>query len=188
MTPRFQMASELYTLQLEPYDDVVSVRDRLAFIQATHVLLMWPPGGSSMLRRKLDLLLILRQAARLRMRIALITDDPDIIDHADDLNISVFPDEQAARTGRWKRSRDNVFTPPHDPIAQAEIVDHVLRQRSPLTPAALRRRRITRWLIFAALIVSVLLSFWLAVPSATVTITPPAVRCTRTWRLWPTPR
>jgi len=96
------MAPELYTIVLDPSDDAVSVRDQLAFVRARHVLLMLPPDGSA-LRRKLDLLLIQRQAARLGLRIALITDDLCVIDHAADLNISVFPDEQAARVGRWKR-------------------------------------------------------------------------------------
>ena len=56
------MAPTLYTLQLEPYDDVVSIRDRLSFVQASHVLLMCPPG-TPVLRRKLDLLLVQRQPA-----------------------------------------------------------------------------------------------------------------------------
>jgi hypothetical protein len=165
------MAPTLYTLQLEPYDDVVSVRDRLTFIQASHVLLMWPPGAP-VLRRELDLLLIQRQAARLRMRLALITDDLDVIDHALDLNISVFPDEQTARASRWKRPHDTLFVPPRDPAEHAEIVDHVLRQRQSLTTAALRRRRVVGWIAFSALITSLVFSFFLAVPSATVTITP----------------
>jgi hypothetical protein len=165
------MAPTLYTLQLEPYDDAVSVRDRLMFIQASHVLLMLPPETPG-LRRKLDLLLILRQAARLRMRIALITDDPDLMDHAQDLNISVFADEQTAQGSRWKRPRDTVFAPPRDPAEHAEIIDHVLRQRQPLSTTALRRRQVVRWMAFAALIVSLVFSMFLAVPSATVTITP----------------
>jgi hypothetical protein len=165
------MAPTLYTLQLEPFDDVVSIRDRLTFIQASHVLLMCPPG-TPVFRRKLDLLLVQRQAMRLRMRIALITDDLTLIEHADDLNISVFPDEQTARVGRWKRSRATVFAPPRDPDERAEIVDHVLRQRMPLSPAALRRRRLGRLILFAALLIAFLLSLFLAVPSATVTVTP----------------
>jgi hypothetical protein len=165
------MRPTLYTLQLEPYDDVVSIRDRLTFIKASHVLLMCPPGESA-LRRKLDLLLVQRHATRLKMRIALITADPDLIEHAADLNISVFPDEQTAQASRWKRPHDKVFTPPRDPDEQAEIVDHVLRQRQPLSPATLRRRRALRWIVFAALIASLAFSFFLLVPSATVTITP----------------
>lgn len=165
------MAPELYTLQLDPYDDVVSVRDQLAFVRASHVLLMWPPGRS-VLRRKLDLLLVQRQAARLRMRLALITADPDVIENALELNISVFPDEQTARVSRWKRPHGKVFDRPRDPVEQAEIVDHVLRQRQPLTQAALRRRRALRWFLFAALVISLVFSFLLAAPTATVTITP----------------
>ena len=165
------MAPTLYTLQLEPYDDVVSIRDRLSFVKASHVLLMCPPGAP-VLRRKLDLLLVQRQAMRLKMRIALITDDLNLIEYADELNISVFPDEQTARVDRWKRPRATVFDPPRDPNEQAEIVDHVLRQRTPLSRAALRRRRMGRWITFAALVAAFMLSLFLAVPSATVSVTP----------------
>ncbi len=165
------MAPELTTLSLESDDDLASIRDQFAFVRATHVLLLLPPDGG-VLRRKLDLLLIQRQAARLGIRIALITEDPAIIDHADDLNISVFPDEQAARVSRWKRPHDHVFAPPREPNTQAEIIDHVARQRVPPTPAAVRRRRVGRWMAFGAVMIVVLFSFWLAVPSASVTITP----------------
>jgi hypothetical protein len=158
-------------LQLEPYDDAASVRDRLTFVEARRVLLMWPPNAP-VLRRKLDLLLAQRQATRLGMRIALITDDLDVIDNARDLNISVFPDEQTAAQSRWKRPREKVFSSPRHPVAQTEIADHILRRRIPSSSAALRRQQTLRWGMFAALLAAVTLAFALIVPSATVTITP----------------
>jgi hypothetical protein len=165
------MPADLYTLQLESFDDAVSVRDRLMFLGARRVLLLWPPGAR-VLCRKLDLLLIQRQATRLGMRIALITDDFEVIEHAHDLNISVFPNEQAATLGHWKRPRDKLFTPPRDPDEQAEIVGHVLRQRQPLSPTTLRWRRVARWIMFALVLGAVAFGFVLAAPSASVTLTP----------------
>lgn len=165
------MTTDLYTLQLEPHDDPVSIRDRLTFIDARRVLLMWPPGVG-LLRRKLDLLLVQRQAARLGMRIALITDDWEVIEAAHDLNISVFPDEQTAAQGRWKRPRDTVFAPPRDPGMQADLVEHIARQRQPLTAAGRRWRRIGRWVMFAGVVLAVAFGFLIAAPSATVILTP----------------
>ena len=166
------MSAKLYTLQLEPYDDVASVRDRLTFVDASFVLVFWPPG-TRILRRKLDLLLIQRQATRLGMRIALVTDDPDILTHARELNISVFPDEQAALLQRWKRPRNTVFTTQHNPMAQAELAEHVARLRGlSLTVAGRRWQQAVRWGTFVALLMATILGFLVAAPSATVTITP----------------
>lgn len=165
------MPTDLYTLQLEPYDDAVSVRDRLTFVQARRVALLWPAEGR-ILRRKLDLLLVQRQAARLGMRLALITQDMDVIDHAHDLNISVFPSEQAAAAGPWKRSRDKVFAPPRDPYAQAELADHIQRQRQPVAPWMLRWRRSVRWIVFGGLLAALVIGFLVIAPSATVSLTP----------------
>lgn len=165
------MPEHIYTLHLEPYDDVVSVRDRLAFVKAPAVLLVWPERGT-VLRRKLDLLLIQRQARRLHIQIALVTGDLDVMDAAHELNISVFPDEQTAAQHRWKRPRNKVFISPRDAAQEAEVVDHVLRQRQPLSPAARRRRQFGRWMVFAALLATVGIGFLVAAPSATVTITP----------------
>jgi hypothetical protein len=165
------MTTDLYTLQLEPHDDAVSIRERLTFIDARRVLLMWPPGVR-LLRRQLDLLLVQRQAARLGMRIALVTDDWDVIEAARDLNISVFPDEQSAAQGHWQRPRDTVFAPPRDPHVQADLVEHIARRRQPLTAAGRRWRRIGRWALFAGLVLVMGLGLLIAAPSATVTLTP----------------
>src|SRR5579859_6089465 len=97
----------LQIIQLEPYDDVASVRDRLGFVQADRVLLVWPKAGT-VLTRKLDLVLVQRAAARSGMRLALVTHDPEVTTSATELNISVFGSVDAGSTIRWKRPRDKV--------------------------------------------------------------------------------
>lgn len=161
------------TLQLEPYDDVESVRDRLTFVDTPRVLLNWPPQGR-ILTRKLDLLLVQRQAARLGLHLALRTDDITVAEHAHELNISVFPDEQTAQRSRWKRPQDKVFTPPpRDDVDPRDIVQRVARQRGEmLSPGSWRMRRIGRWLVFFALVAILGAGFLVAAPSATVTLTP----------------
>lgn len=158
-------------MQLDVHDDLASIRDRLNFIRARRVLILLLPG-TPILRRKLDLLLVQRQAARLGMVIALVTEDWQVIEYARELDISVFADEQAADKVRWKRPRDKVFTSPRDPVTQAEVVDHIVRQRQPLTTSERRWRQIGRWLIFVVLASALLLGFMVAAPSATVSLTP----------------
>jgi|ADGO01.1.fsa_nt_gi hypothetical protein len=76
-------------LQLDTGDDVASVRDRLGFMRGKRVLLIWPEKGS-VLTRKLDLVLLQREAMRNNVRLALVTHDPVVIRHANELNISAF--------------------------------------------------------------------------------------------------
>lgn len=166
------MADKLHILQLDRHDDAVSTRDRLAFVAARYALLVWPRDGA-ILQRKLDLLLVQRHATRLGIRIALVTRDPVVIEHARELEISVFPNDKAARRGRWKHPRDKVFIAPRDPYEQAALAEHVTRLRGgPVTAAERRWRQTLRWIVFGALLVAILLGFVLVAPSAKVTLTP----------------
>lgn len=167
------MASQIHLLQLEPYDDSVSTRDRLKFVEARYVLLVWPANAPA-LRRKLDLLLVQREALRLGIWLALVTQDPSIIEHAEDLNISVFPSVRAARRGGWKRPRGKMFVEPRSMVDPDGLADHVSRLRGevPLTEAQIRRRQLTRWGIFAGVWLLLAVVFLVVAPRATVTVYP----------------
>src|SRR5215475_11350790 len=99
---------KLQIIQLEPYDDVISVRDRLAFVKTERVLLVWPRSGS-ILKRKLDLVLIQRESQRRGARLALVTNDLDVIEYATELNISTFDSVNASYKAKWRRPRNKVF-------------------------------------------------------------------------------
>ncbi len=167
------MENRLQLLQLEPDDDAASLRDRLTFVKARFVLLVWPDAGT-VLQRKLDLLLVQRQAQRLGIALALVTTDRVVMGNAEDLNISVFDSVDLARHGRWKKPRSKVFIPQRDLEAQLALAEEVLRQREAmmLTPAQWRRRRIVRWTVFGAALAALLACVYLIAPSATVTVTP----------------
>ncbi len=162
-------------IQLEPYDDVVSVRDRLQFVNAGRVLLVFPANGK-ILRRKLDLVLIQREAARRDLRLALVTSDPEIASHAKELNISAFFTIEQARTQRWKRPRNKVFVdredrprPEHDPY---ELMQVASRLKPPPSPTKQAVRRVIRGVIFGAAVLMLLFGIYAVLPSATVNITP----------------
>lgn len=95
-------------IQLEAGDDAASVRDRLQFHRGQRVVLIWPEEGKA-LTRKLDLVLIQREAMRQMIRLALVTHDPDVIRHAAELNISTFETVAGSQRRRWKRGRSRVF-------------------------------------------------------------------------------
>ncbi len=166
------MIDDCTILRLEAYDDAVTIRDRLAFVDAPRALLVLP-GGTRLLTRKLDLLLVQRHAARLGIQLALVTTDLDVIDCARDLNLSVFPSEAVALQHPWQRPRDTDFAAPHDPQRQSVIVERIIRERmNALNPGALRRWRWTRWAAFGGLVAAVVLTLLIVGPSATVTLTP----------------
>jgi hypothetical protein len=169
------MANRAEYIQLEAGDDVSTVRDRLSFLRGDKVLLIWPEDGTA-LTRKLDLVLIQREAMRRAIRLALVTHDPQVITHAEELNISTFETIGASDRGRWKRGRSKVFTnrfqrPKDEPIPD-DLKDVVSRIYAEETAAEKRWRIIRRmvggviFLVVAAVIGVVLL------PSATVRLTP----------------
>lgn len=143
---------KLQIIQLEPYDDVISIRDRLALVSAERVLLLWPlersPQNAQIVKRKLDLVLIQREAERRQALLALVTAERRVIEYAGDLNISVFSNSRAAqRAGTWKQPLNKVFVDRSDqpadqpnPFELGRIASR-LRQ---LTPAERRGRALWR--------------------------------------------
>jgi hypothetical protein len=73
------------------------------------VLLIWPEEGK-VLPRKLDLVLIQREAMRRGIQLALVTHDPQVVKHADELNISTFETIGSSERARWRRGRTGVFS------------------------------------------------------------------------------
>jgi hypothetical protein len=163
-------------VKLEPYEDVASVRDRLSFVQAERVLLVLP-RDSAILQRRLDLILILRELARKEARLALVTRDPVIIDHATGLNLSTFPTVDAARTGRWKRPTSGLLdkgksTPRAEQPDRADL--HALQEvasrlRQP-PPEHLRQHRTARIVTAIMLTMTLLATSYILAPYAKVQV------------------
>ncbi|NJL95411.1 MAG: hypothetical protein HC915_17655, partial [Anaerolineae bacterium] len=83
-------------IRLEAYDDATSVRDRLQFVELRRVLLMFPAQGR-ILRRRIDLLLVVREAQRRGLKIALLTQDPEVLEQAAEIGLSAFLTVRQAR-------------------------------------------------------------------------------------------
>src|SRR5579871_2528125 len=122
----------LQIVQLESYDDVASVRDRLSFVQADRVLLVWPKSGT-VLDRKLDLVLIQRAATRDGLRLGLVTQDAEVRCNATELNVPVFDTVDAGSRIRWKRPRNKVFVDrasrPAEHLDRYELMEVATRVR-----------------------------------------------------------
>lgn len=164
-------------LQLDTGDDITSVRDRLSFLRGKRILLVWPEKGS-VLTRKLDLVLLQREAMRNAIRLAIVTHDPTVIRHANELNISAFETIGGSERAKWKRGRSRVFTtrfqrPRHEP-APGELMPYASRvQIEEHESGGERVRRIVVRALVLGLLGGVLLATgFLVVPSATITLTP----------------
>lgn len=167
------MAHKPEFVQIEAGEEVVSVKDRLSFFRGCRVLLIWPEDGTA-LRRKLDLVLIQREAMRRAIRLALVTHDPEVIRNAAELNISTFETIGASERARWKRGRSKVFTNrdqrPQDNPDPDELMPVASRVRTErrLAPASLRLALRTVVLMMLAGIV--LAVAYVLIPAATITL------------------
>ncbi len=167
----------LQIIQLEPYDDVISARDQLAFVKAERVLLILPRQGG-ILQRKLDLLLLQREAARRGVRLALISADPCVIAHARELNISVFRSLRESQRKKWRKPHSQVFLARQEraeqPLDAHDLQELRLRasRLRRLTAREQRRQRLIRNSAAILLLVVALFAAYLLLPAAEVIITP----------------
>ncbi|GIK29331.1 MAG: baseplate J/gp47 family protein [Chloroflexi bacterium] len=165
------MPKDAAFIQLEAGEDANSVRDRLQFLRGQHVLIVWPEVGTA-LTRKLDLVLVQREAMRRAIRVAFVTHDPQIIEYARELDISTFETIGASQRGRWKRGRSKVFAnrsqKPKDEPTPADLMPLASRVRAgSRIPLPFLAR-----LVMLAIVSGVLaLAAYVVLPGATVSLT-----------------
>jgi hypothetical protein len=169
------MSQEVELIQLSTSDDAASVKDRLAFLRGRSVLLVWPESGTTLTRR-LDLVLIQREAKRLAIRLALVTHDPDVKRHAAELNISAFETVGASARSKWRRGQARTFINrnhrPEDAPEPDELMPIASRIRveSADTPLSRLVRWVVRALLLLVLTALALALTYLLVPGAVVSV------------------
>jgi Baseplate J-like protein len=151
-------------LQLDPHDDLASARDKLAWAQAQRVVLVWP-DRARVLRKRLDLVLLRRQAARQGVEIGLVTRDPVVLEHAAALGIPCFRSSTRLPEQVWQTGRDFSLSLPARPEPRV----------APMRPERSASRPLPRWLRSLALVVlglTLLATAAALLPSATITLYP----------------
>ena len=168
------MAIETVQLKIEATDTVTSTKQRLSDLRGKRVLLVLSPSRA-LLKRKLDLILLQREAYRRAIQLALVSRDSAVLAHANELNISCFESVAASEKSRWKRGRQKVFLPrhhqpskPQQPEELRSIASRVLyRDRGKS-----RFRTYSERLFVLALLVGVALAaLTVVIPGATVEVT-----------------
>lgn len=155
-------------IQLQEHDDVISIRDYMAWIKTPRILLVWPLEGRVHLSA-VDLTLLRRHAKSLGKELGLVTHDADIIAIAHDLKISVFPRTVEAQKKQWLE-RQSVHQPRRSPRL------NIRADRKNLPSAdifAFAANPLWRVLIFMIGLLAVFATFLIFVPTAQVQITLP---------------
>jgi hypothetical protein len=164
-------------IRLEPHDDIASAREKVGWTQATHVLVVFPDTPNEhILRRRLDLILLQREATRKRAQLALITRDPVIHETARDLGIASFQSIKASRQQAWRTARAQLTVSRDDqPIPlnaeMAELGSRLQHSSQPVIAQIPRRIKVMSVVIGVVVLLLVALIIG---PSATVHISPAA--------------
>lgn len=165
------MPKDAAFIQLESGEDANSLRDRLQFYRGQAVLIVWPEEGTA-LSRKLDLVLVQREAMRRAIRLAFVTHDAQIIQHAQELDISTFETIGASERERWKRGRTKVFTnrdqKPKGDIEPEDLMPIASRVRA---PSRMPMPSILRILIVGFVIAALASVAYIVLPGATISLT-----------------
>jgi hypothetical protein len=156
-----------YILKLEAHDDVNSTRDKMAWGKQARVVIVFPNRGE-ILRRRLDLVLLQRCAKGLGAQLALVCDDPAVVDNADELSIPVFVKLEVAQRLSWRRGRSKPkFLETHE--SQRARLDELKKQ----LPPKQSETEGNLWLrlgVFAIGVLAVLTIVALFVPTATIVL------------------
>ena len=107
-------------IYLEADDDIPIIRDRLEWSQANHVLLV-VPHQNRVLRSLVNLKLLDRHARNQSLKVALVTQDPKIIELSREANLVTFGSVEGAQRSRWL-SGDGQQAPPLPPRRVAKTV------------------------------------------------------------------
>ncbi len=161
-------------LQVEAHDDVISILDKIGWIQTERVLLVLP-RRRRVLNHKLDLLRLKRQSQKKGCQLALVTHDPLIKALARESNIPTYHSIQKAHQADWPRqnsaelsARSASATLSKPPLsAQISTIQALRASHQSILPLWAR----VVWFSIAILAVISLLG--ILAPSATIHITPP---------------
>ena len=154
-------------IQLDPHDDVTSVRDKMSWTKTPRILLVYP-RRSRILARTLDLRLLQRHTVALGAQLAIVAQLDSIRLAAQELGIPVFKTAAIAQRRSWEMNYSAEM-----PVRRAPRSD-LRRMRREAIPAEGRWRNLLgiRLLFFTLAVLAVLALLLLFLPSAMVKLTP----------------
>ena len=160
-------AMKTQVINLDPHDDVTSLRDKMSWAKTPRILLVYP-RRSRVLKRTLDLRLLQRHALFLGAQLAIVAPSADIRQSARELGIPIFKTTSIAQRRTWQAK-----APGEHPVRLAPPQD-LRRMQSEAVPAEGRWRNLfgVRLLFFTLAVLAILALLVLFFPSATVALSP----------------
>lgn len=157
-----------HVIQLEPHDDLTSVRDKMSWAKAGRVLLVFP-RRPRILARTLDLRLLQRHAAGLGAQLAIVARADDLRRAAAGLGLPVFETAAAAQRQAWARESGTPLGPP-----RRERRPDLRKMRRDLSPPepAWRNHLALRLALFTLAALAVIALLMAMIPSAVIRLTP----------------
>ncbi len=155
-------------IQLDPFDNVISIRERIAWSKTQRILLVWPNKGKIKLD-PMEIILILRSAERLGAQISVVTDEPVIINQLKGLGVSIFSSIPEAQKKPWRKPkiRNRSITSKNSDRNWNQINFDRKSQNQNKELSTL-----VRWIIFVVGLLSTLLIILIFIPSAHITLSP----------------
>ena len=157
-------------IQLERFDDVTSVIDKITWSKADRVLLVWPVKGR-VLQRPLDLLLVQRACKNLGVLLACIAEESSLLDDAQDLGIPVFKSIKTAQRLAWRRRKKTAGLELRPPRPVGELED--LNRKSQEAPIGWHKNWLARTALFCAGLAAVIALVLFMLPSAQISLVLP---------------
>ena len=155
-------------VQLDAFDNVISIREKIVWSKTQRILLVWPNKGIIKLKA-IDIILILRSAESQGAQIAVVTDEPVIKNQLKKLGISLFSSIPEAQKKPWRKPK----------IRDQALLQRKADQKIDLKAYDKQRQlhhvrlsKFVRWLIFSVGLFSTLLIILIFVPSATIVLYP----------------
>jgi hypothetical protein len=155
-------------IQLESHDDLISIKDKMAWSKSPRLVLVWPKRGK-LLNKTADLELIQRVAHALGANLAIVTHNPVVIENALALEIPVFNSVPTAQKKHWRLIRK-----PKLATKDTQGYIYFLEQKETINQKKIRVDSSPRQRILAMIlsVCSILALFIYIIPSATITLHP----------------
>ena len=173
-----------YIIQVEPHDDALSTRDKMAWSKAPRILLVWPRRGR-VLERAVDLIVLQRHAHILGAQLGIVTGDAEVRANAGDLGIPSFSSTVQAQQGSWRKPRG--ARRPNWRNYHERVVPAELRKQREALRALPVENRLTRIVAFTAGVLAVLALTLFFVPAATIRLSPQRETQTLVLQAWASP-
>ena len=155
-------------IQLEVHDDVISIKDKMAWQSCQRMILVWPKRGK-ILHNELELVLLNRAAKSLGAELALVTHHPVVSEWALDSNLPLFGSISAAEKSAWKTDLQGTIA--HKVPKGVQAIKAV-KEKLPLSSSPIPASPIVRKLAVLISLAALIALLVVAVPQAEVTYYP----------------